>query len=115
MSMATGFDDLIAGANLSGDGGSAAGEAYVVYGGTHLGEVVSHAQTLVGGMVPTLPDSPTPAQIEAAARAAFLHGGAGDDTLTAHADTTVLYGGAGRRRPRAGGRHVPPRRRRLGL
>ena len=90
-----GFDDLIAGAHLGDDGGVNAGEAYVVYGGTHLGEVVSHAQTLVGGMVPALPDSPTPAQIEAAARAPFLHGGAGDDRLEAHADTTVLYGGAG--------------------
>ncbi len=90
-----GFDDLIAGANEGDDGGGNAGEAYVVYGGTHLGEVVSHDQTLVGGMVPALPDSPTPAQTEAAARMAFLHGGAGDDRLEAHADTTVLYGGAG--------------------
>ena len=90
-----GFDDLIAGASMGDDGGEDAGEAYVVYGGTHLGEVVSHDQTLTGGMVPTLPDSPTPAQTEAAARAAFLHGGAGDDRLEAHADTTVLYGGAG--------------------
>ncbi len=90
-----GFDDLIVGAAMGDDGGANAGEAYVVYGGTHLGEVVSHAQTLVGMAVPTLPGNPTPAQQEAAARAAFLHGGAGDDTLTAHADTTVLYGGSG--------------------
>ena len=90
-----GYDDLIVGANQGDDGGANAGEAYVVYGGTHLGEVVTYDQILTGGMVPTLPDSPTPAQTEAAARAAFLHGGAGDDTLTAHADTTVLYGGAG--------------------
>ena len=90
-----GFDDLITGAPNGDDGGEDAGEAYVVYGGTHLGEVVSHDQTLVGAAMPTLPDSPTPAQQEAAARAAFLHGGAGNDQLEAHADTTVLYGGAG--------------------
>ena len=90
-----GFDDLIAGAFKGDDGGEDAGEAYVVYGGTHLGEVVSHAQTLVGMAVPTLPGNPSPAQQEAAAQAAFLHGGAGNDRLVAHADTTVLYGGAG--------------------
>ena len=90
-----GFDDLIVGAFKGDDGGEDAGEAYVVYGGTHLGEVVSHAQTLVGMAVPTLPGNPSPAQQETAARAAFLHGGAGDDRLEAHADTTVLYGGAG--------------------
>ena len=90
-----GFDDLIAGANQGDDDGSDAGEAYVVYGGTHLGEVTTQDQTLTGGMVPTLGSNPSPAQIEAAAQAAFLHGGAGNDMLTAHADTTVLYGGAG--------------------
>ena len=90
-----GFDDLIAGARRGDDGGLSAGEAYVVYGGTHLGEVTTQDQTLTGGMVPTLGSNPTPEAVEAAAQAAFLHGGAGDDTLTAHADTTVLYGGAG--------------------
>ena len=91
-----GFDDLIAGAQLGDDGpGNDAGEAYVVYGGTHLGEVVSHAQTLVGMAEPTLAEDPTPAAVEAAARAPFLLGGAGDDRLEAHADTEVLYGGAG--------------------
>ena len=65
-----GFDDLIAGADNSGNG-----QAYIVYGGTHLGEVVSHAQTL--------------------ADREFLLGGAGDDVLTADAATKVLYGGAG--------------------
>ena len=73
-----GFDDLIVGALQGDDGGERAGEAYVVYGGTHLGEVVSHAQTLAG-----------------AASEASLLGGAGDDRLVAHADTEVLYGGAG--------------------
>ena len=93
-----GFDDLIVGALQGDDGGERAGEAYVVYGGTHLGEVVSHAQTLAG-----------------AASEASLLGGAGDDTLTAHADTEVLYGGAGRRRAGVGGLEFPPRRRRFGL
>ena len=73
-----GFDDLIAGAHFGDDGGPSAGEAYIVYGGTHLGEVVSHAQTLEGG-----------------ASDMFLLGGAGDDDITAHGDTRVLYGGAG--------------------
>ena len=73
-----GFDDLIAGAREGDDGGMSAGEAYVIYGGTHLGEVVSHDQTLAG-----------------AASEASLLGGAGDDRLEAHADTEVLYGGAG--------------------
>ena len=36
-----GFDDLIVGAPNGGDGGTDAGEAYVIYGGTHLGEVVA--------------------------------------------------------------------------
>ena len=73
-----GFDDLIVGASQGDDGESNAGEAYVVYGGTHLGEVVSHAQTLT-----------------AAAGELFFRGGAGDDRLVGHADTEVLYGGAG--------------------
>ena len=90
-----GFDDFIVGANQGDDGGRNAGEAYIVYGGPHLGEVVSHAQTLVGGMVPTLAEDATAEAIEAAARAPFLHGGAGNDRLEAHADTEVLYGGAG--------------------
>ncbi len=94
-----GFDDLIAGAWKGDDGAGTgmtdAGEAYVVFGGTHLGEVVSHDQTLVGGAVPTLADDPTAEAIEAAERAPFLLGGAGDDRLEAHADTEVLYGGAG--------------------
>ena len=90
-----GFDDLIAGALNGDDGGNSAGEAYVVYGGTHLGEVVSHDQTLVGMAVVAASDPNDEAAVEAAARMAFLHGGAGDDTLTAHADTEVLYGGAG--------------------
>ena len=73
-----GYDDLIVGAREGDDGGFNAGEAYVVYGGTHLGEVTTHAQTLEG-----------------AAGELFLLGGAGDDVLEGHADTEVLYGGAG--------------------
>ncbi len=73
-----GFDDLLVGANRGDDGGSMAGEAYVVYGGAHLGEVDTDDQTLTG----------------VASKSALL-GGAGDDTLEAHADTEVLYGGAG--------------------
>ena len=73
-----GFDDLIVGARQGDDGGNNAGEAYVIYGGAHLGEVVTHAQTLTG-----------------MAGDEFLLGGAGDDRLEAHADTEVLYGGAG--------------------
>ena len=73
-----GFDDLITGAPQGQDGGFLAGEAYVVYGGTHLGEVTTQDQTLVG-----------------MASESFLHGGAGDDRLEGHADTTVFYGGAG--------------------
>ena len=69
--------------------------AYVVYGGPHLGEVVSHDQTLTGMEVTDVAEDATAEAIEAAARAAFLHGGAGNDRLEAHADTTVLYGGAG--------------------
>ena len=90
-----GFDDLIAGAHWNSDGGNRAGTSYIVYGGAHLGEVVSHDQTLVGMAVPELTGDETPAEEEAIARMAFLHGGAGDDRLEAHADTTVLYGGAG--------------------
>ncbi len=89
-----GFDDLIVGATGGDDGGEGAGEAYVIYGGTHLGEVVTTAQTLTG-MTTTAPAGADAAAVEAAARAAFLLGGAGNDRLEAHADTTVLYGGAG--------------------
>ena len=73
-----GFDDLIAGAYGGDDGGNFAGEAYVVYGGTHLGEVVAHDQTLAGE-----------------AGEPLLLGGAGNDVLVGHAATEVLYGGAG--------------------
>ena len=73
-----GFDDLIIGTPEGDDGGNAAGEAYVVYGGAHLGEVVTYDQTFTGGT-----------------KDLFLQGGAGNDTLEAHADTEVLYGGAG--------------------
>ena len=94
-----GFDDLIAGAYRGDDGAGTgmtdAGEAYVVFGGTHLGEVVSHDQTLTGGAVPELAEDATAEAIEATERAPFLLGGAGDDRLEAHADTEVLYGGAG--------------------
>ena len=73
-----GFDDLIVGASQGDDGGEAAGEAYVVYGGAHFGEVIAHDQTLTD-----------------ATGMPSLLGGAGDDRLIAHADTEVLYGGAG--------------------
>ncbi len=73
-----GFDDLLAGAYLGDDGGTDAGEAYVLYGGTYLGDIVSDDQTLI-----------------AMAGEVSLLGAAGDDRLTAHADTGVLYGGAG--------------------
>ncbi len=73
-----GFDDLIIGAEQGDDGGDNAGEAYVIYGGTHLGEVVSHSQIRTG-----------------VADESVLLGGAGHDRLAAHADTEALYGGAG--------------------
>ena len=89
-----GYDDFIVGANEGDDGGRNAGEAYIIYGGAHLGEVVSHDQTLTG-MTTTAAAGADAEAIEAAERAPFLLGGAGDDRLEAHADTEVLYGGAG--------------------
>ena len=90
-----GFDDLIVGAEQGDDGRNFAGEGDVVYGGAHLGEVVTTDQTLAGMAVVAASDPNDEAAVEAAARMAFLHGGAGDDTLEAHTDTEVLYGGAG--------------------
>ena len=73
-----GFDDLIVGASQGDNLGEEAGEAYVIYGGAHFGEIIAHGQTLA-----------------AAASMPSLLGEAGDDRLLAHADTEVLYGGAG--------------------
>ena len=110
-----GFDDLIVGAYQGDDGGARAGEAYVVYGGTHLGEVVSHDQTLVGGMVPTLPEDPTPGGGRGRRARALPPGRRGRRPARGPRRHRGPLRRRGRRRPRAGGRDVPPRRRRLGL
>ena len=73
-----GFDDLIVGNSFGDEGGTEAGAAYILYGNPRLGAIVTDAQTRTG----------SPGEMS-------LLGGAGDDTLTAHADTEVLYGGAG--------------------
>ncbi|MFN4143611.1 Ig-like domain-containing protein [Aestuariivirga sp.] len=69
-----GFDDLIAGAGWGDDGGSVAGEAYVIYGSTF-------------GRAPALTTGTAAAEV--------LMGGTGNDTLTGGGGADVLRGGAG--------------------
>ncbi len=71
-----GFDDLIVGARFGDDGGTNAGEAYVVLGGAfgHGSTPVTTAGTTASEM---------------------LIGGLGDDTLTGGGGADVLRGGAG--------------------
>ncbi|WP_439597290.1 VCBS domain-containing protein [Falsiroseomonas sp.] len=71
-----GFDDLIVGAPQGDDGGSDAGEAYVVFGGAFGG-------------------GSTPVTTTGTAAAEVLIGGRGDDTLAGGGGLDVLRGGAG--------------------
>ncbi|CAN7250637.1 hypothetical protein [Aminobacter aminovorans] len=71
-----GFDDLIIGAGSGDNGGSSAGEAYVVLGGA-FGR-----------------DS-TPVTTTGTAAAEILIGGLGNDTLTSGGGADILRGGAG--------------------
>jgi Ca2+-binding RTX toxin-like protein len=71
-----GFDDMIVGALVGDDGGSAAGEAYVIFGSA-LGASLA-PQTLTG-----------------TAAADRLIGGVSDDTLIGNGGADVLRGGAG--------------------
>ncbi len=71
-----GFDDLIVGAVFGGDGGTSAGEAYVVFGGA-----------FGGGSAPVTSTG--------TAAAEMLIGGIGADTLTGGGGLDVFRGGAG--------------------
>jgi Ca2+-binding RTX toxin-like protein len=71
-----GFDDLVVGARFGDDGGSDAGEAYIIYGGTFGTNI--HDVTATG-----------------AAGADTLVGGAGNDTLAGEGGADILRGGAG--------------------
>ncbi|MGE4219550.1 MAG: hypothetical protein AB7G39_08895, partial [Alphaproteobacteria bacterium] len=77
-----GFDDLIVGADSNDAGGSAAGAAYIVFGGNFTGAVSQDGgvgnDTLAGG-----------------AGADAIVGGTGDDVLTGGGGLDVLLGGAG--------------------
>ena len=70
-----GYDDLVVGAPYGDDGGSSAGEAYVIYGGP-TGAIT--AETITG-----------------TAGADQLIGNAGDDTITGNGGGDVIRGGAG--------------------
>jgi hypothetical protein len=71
-----GFDDLIVGAPLGGDGGVNAGEGYVLYGGT-------------------FGSNTTPINLAGGSRGEILMGGAGDDHLTGNGGADVFRSGAG--------------------
>ena len=71
-----GFDDLIVGARLGDDGGDAAGEAYVVFGGAFGGDG-------------------TPVVTVGTAAAEILLGGLGDDDLSGNGGADVIRAGAG--------------------
>ena len=72
-----GFDDLIVGAPGGDDGGSSAGEAYVIFGGA------------------TGTESTVPVNAVGTTGADNLVGNAGDDTLIGNGGADVLRGGAG--------------------
>ncbi|MEP2927352.1 MAG: hypothetical protein ABJP31_25070, partial [Bauldia litoralis] len=71
-----GFDDIIVGARFGNDGGSLAGEAYVILGGA-FGR------------------GDTPVATTGGSAAEMLIGGLGDDTLTGNGGADVFRGGAG--------------------
>jgi hypothetical protein len=77
-----GFDDLIVGAPYGDDGGSEAGEAYVIFGGDFLGGVVFAG------------DAGDNAFTGTAAAESFI-GARGEDTLIGKGGADVFHGGEG--------------------
>ncbi|MXP27194.1 hypothetical protein GRI39_14335, partial [Altererythrobacter indicus] len=74
-----GYDDLIVGANLGDDGGTNAGEAYIIYGSAMYGQQLEQADQILTGT--SDPD--------------ILVGGNGADIITAGGGADVIRSGAG--------------------